>query len=75
MEESVELQTKIEYDYEPNYFSKFISGSLVDIQSGNTCYVYKQETLNELCEILNRKNIKYLVSRNEDYWCVREKKG
>ena len=60
-------------DYEPNYLLKFITGSLMDIKAGNSCYVYSEETLNELCEILKSRKIEYEIKKIDDYWCVRRK--
>ncbi len=55
------------YDYVPDLEEQFISSAILDLNHGQTTYVYKQKILDKLKQIFNELEI----TRNEFYWAVR----
>lgn len=55
--------------YEKSADERFLSDAILDLQRGETTYVYKENILDKLKEIFGNLDIR----RNDFYWSVRNK--
>jgi hypothetical protein len=55
------------YDYDVDLEEQFLSSAILDLEHGETTYVYKQNILDRLKGIFNELEIR----RNDFYWAVR----
>ena len=55
--------------YEKSADERFLSDAILDLQRGETTYVYKENILDKLKEIFSNLDIR----RNDFYWAVRNK--